>query len=91
MEKMKKTKGYEPPDIHFLQKDFETCVLSGDIECQYIEGTDVEDYPGTIECCLFGPLPFRAVAFPSRCLFGPLPFWAVAFWVVAFWAVASGG
>ena len=44
---MKKTKGYEPPDIHFLQKDFETCVLSGDIECQYIEGTDVEDYPGT--------------------------------------------
>ena len=48
MEKMKKTKGYEPPDINFLQKDFETCVLSGDIECQYIEGTDVEDYPGTL-------------------------------------------
>ena len=45
---MKKTKGYEPPDIHYLQKDFETCVLSGDIECQYIAGTDVEDYPGTI-------------------------------------------
>ena len=48
MEKMKKTKGYEPPDINFLQKDFESCVLSGDIECQYIAGTDVEDYPGRI-------------------------------------------
>ena len=48
VEKMKKTKGYEPPDIHYLQKDFESCVLSGDIECQYIEGTDVEDYPGTM-------------------------------------------
>ena len=48
VEKMKKTKGYEPPDIHFLQKDFESCVLSGDIECQYIAGTDVEDYPGTV-------------------------------------------
>ena len=45
---MKKTKGYEPPDIHYLQKDFETCVLSGDIECQYIAGTDVEDYPGML-------------------------------------------
>ena len=36
--------------------------------------------------CLFGPLPFWAVAFLGRCLFGPLPFWAVAFWVIA-----SGG
>ena len=66
---MKKTKGYEPPDINFLQKDFETCVLSGDIECQYIEGTDVEDYPGMI-IMGFPVVEFSRQGYKIRNVFG---------------------
>ena len=66
---MKKTKGYEPPDIHFLQNDFESCVLSGDIECQYIEGTDVEDYPGMI-IMGFPVVEFSRQGYKIRKVFG---------------------